>query len=158
MKVTVASILPCHPDHAWDEVQKSALLEEIAGPLVMFRPVGAIRLPDRWQAGTHVYCRSYLFGFLPLGTRNLFFERIDAEEREIRTRESDPLVRRWDHTIRLRPTADGRTLYSDAIEIQAGIFTLPVWLFAQWFYRHRQRRWIVVAKRIARTKGASDQS
>jgi len=35
----------------------------------------------------------------------------------------------------------GRCGYTDQIDIQAGILTPPIWLFAHIFYRYRQRRW-----------------
>ena len=92
--------------------------------------------------------RSFLFGLIPLGTRLLFFERVDGRAREIQTRENDPLVRNWDHRITIREATGGQTLYSDRIEIDAGLLTPGVWLFAQWFYRHRQRRWQHVAARL----------
>jgi hypothetical protein len=37
--------------------------------------------------------------------------------------------------------ADGNALYMDRIEIEAGVMTLPVWLFANVFYRYRQMKW-----------------
>src|SRR5205814_10309082 len=98
--------------------------------------------------------RIYLFGIIPLGTHTIFLERIDSEAREIQSRESEWLVRRWDHLIRVRPAADGQTLYSDEILIEAGWLTAFVWLFAHWFYRHRQRRWRRVARRLVAAESA----
>jgi hypothetical protein len=69
---------------------------------------------------------------------------------EIQSRESDPIVRRWDHRIRVQEISDCRAHYSDEIEIDAGILTPVVWLFAAGFYRHRQRRWRAIARRLAR--------
>jgi hypothetical protein len=79
----------------------------------------------------------------------MFFERVDRVRREIQTREKDILCRQWDHLIQVRESEDGRTLYSDSIEIDAGMLTLPVWLFANWFYRHRQNRWKMIAQQLA---------
>jgi hypothetical protein len=86
---------------------------------------------------------------VPLGTHALTIERIDPAAREIQSREHDRLVHRWDHLIRVRATADGRTRYSDDIDIGAGPLTPLVWLFANFFYRHRQRKWRLVAKRLS---------
>ena len=118
-------------------------------PLAKVVPVDAPEFPERWTEGATVRCRSYLFDVLPIGTRGIFLERIDPVARQIQSREFDLLVRRWDHLIQLRPTGDGRTLYSDKIELEAGFLTVLVWLFAQWFYRHRQRRWRRVANRLS---------
>jgi hypothetical protein len=147
MKCHRETILACEPALVWREVQRVALLEEIAAPLVRFRlPAG---LPATWPAGETVRLRSYLFGLIPLGERTLTFERVDHEAMEIQTRERDPLIQTWDHLIAVKPAPGGHTRYSDTVEIGAGIFTLPVWLFAHWFYRHRQRRWRWIAARLA---------
>jgi hypothetical protein len=146
MKCYVESIFGCSADKVWEALQTSALLLEIMRPLIRVAPADGTNLPERWGQATQVRCRLYLFGVLPLGTRRLIFERIDPAAREIQTREQDPVVRRWDHRIRAQARDDGRTDYSDEIEIDAGLLTLPVWLFAHWFYRHRQRRWRAIAR------------
>jgi hypothetical protein len=147
MKVHVESVFGCTPEKAWSEVQKSALLLEVARPLVFIRPLRGERLPERWQQDATVGCKSYLFGILPLGKRIIFFERVDPTSREIQTREHDKLIHKWDHLIRVRTTEDGQVQYSDEVEIDAGPLTPLVWLFV-WFYRHRHRRWRSVAKRL----------
>jgi hypothetical protein len=41
-------------------------------------------------------------------------------------------------------------LSRDTVEVRAGVLTPFIWLFAQLFYRHRQRRWrALVARRFA---------
>lgn len=49
------------------------------------------------------------------------------------------LIKVWDHKIRLADL-DGRTRYTDEVEIRAGLLTVPAWLFAWAYYTHRQRR------------------
>jgi len=153
MRVFVESLLPCSAERAWSAVQTRALLEEVVYPIVVLRPVKAKQLPDRWTLGPKVRCRSFLFGLITLGTRNLWFERIDQQQFEIQTREWDRLVRRWDHLIRIRPESAGSCRYSDEIEIEAGWRTPLVAMFAWFFYRHRQRRWRRVARRLAEAEG-----
>ncbi|MCP2040530.1 ligand-binding SRPBCC domain-containing protein [Neisseria sp. HSC-16F19] len=51
-----------------------------------------------------------------------------------------PLIRRWRHTITIVPQGQG-CLYRDTVEIDAGILTGLVGMFAKAFYRHRQKRW-----------------
>ncbi len=92
--------------------------------------------------------KPYLFGFLPIGIRNLFWERIDDASRQMQTREHDPLIRRWDHRIAVEPADTSTCRYTDDVDIEAGLLTVPVWLFAQLFYRHRQHRWKSVARRL----------
>jgi hypothetical protein len=57
------------------------------------------------------------------------------------------LIKVWDHKISITTDA-GRTRYNDSVTIHAGVLTLPVWLFAQAFYRHRQRRWRLLARQL----------
>jgi hypothetical protein len=148
MRVHVESILPCDAQRAWAEVQKRALLDEVAWPIVVLRPAGGGTLPERWFTGMTVRCQIYLFGLIPLGTRTLLFDRVDPVRMQIDTREYDPLVRRWDHRISAQPLAAGKCKYSDTIDIAAGWLTPMVWLFAILFYKHRQRRWRLVARRL----------
>ncbi len=149
MRAFIQSRLECEADLAWSLVQTSKLLQEVMAPLVILRPRKGETFAERWPAGRTVMCRCFLFGVIPLGTRSLHFERIDSEAREIQTRESDPLVRRWDHLIRITPTPDHACRYSDEIEIDAGWRTFFVWWFANVFYRHRQRRWRKLLRRLA---------
>jgi hypothetical protein len=154
MKTYRESLLPCTADQAWEEVQKSALLREVAWPLVTFQPVGAPALPERWEHQTIYQVKCYLFGIIPIGTHTLFMERIDPTTQEIQSRERDWMVPRWDHLIRIQDAGAGQTQYSDEIDIDAGPLTSVVWLFAHCFYAHRQRRWRRVAKRLAHKEGA----
>jgi hypothetical protein len=149
MRVLVQSTLPCDAELGWERVQTLALLREICSPIIRLAPArGASELPGTWVTDLTVYLRSYLFGFIPLGTRTLRFEYVDPQRREIQTREHDPLVRRWDHRIHFEPLAPGSSRYTDDVEVEAGVLTPLVWAFAQCFYRHRQRRWKRVARRI----------
>lgn len=149
MRVLVQSTLPCNAEAAWREVQSSRVLHEICRPLITLRPgPGETQIPERWQPAATVRLRPRLFGVIPLGTRTLHWESIDEVRREMQTREYDPLIRRWDHRIHVEPLAGSTCRYTDDVEVEAGMLTLPVWLFAQWFYRHRQRRWRRVARRL----------
>jgi hypothetical protein len=150
MRAFVQSTLPCAADQAWDRVQTLSLLREVCWPLITLRPgAGESAIPERWESGATVLLRPRLLGMIPIGTRVLHWERIDFAAREMQTREYDPLIRRWDHRIHVEPTGPSSCRYTDDVEINAGVLTFPVWLFAQVFYRHRQRRWKRVARRIA---------
>jgi hypothetical protein len=134
MRVFVQSALPCDADAGWQRVQTSALLREICRPLIRLAPTdGAVELPARWEHGSTVRLRSYMFGFIPLGVRTLRFERIDQQNREIQTREHDPLVRRWDHRIHFEPLGPGSSRYTDDVEVEAGLLTPLAWAVAQLF-------------------------
>lgn len=149
MRVLVQSTLPCDAELAWAEVQTLDLLRYVCWPLIRLKSTSAgAPIPAQWRQGETVRMKPYLFGFLPLGVRTLHWERIDDASRTMQTREHDLLIRRWDHRIAVESVGAGSCRYADDVEIEAGLLTVPVWFFAQWFYRHRQRRWRSVARRI----------
>jgi hypothetical protein len=148
MKVDVSTVLNCPAEKAWDEVQKSALLLHVMWPMAAIVPADSPGFPERWSEGLTVRCKIFLFGFIPLGTRVLHFERIDQDSREIQTREHDPLVRRWDHVISIRPRNAHQSIYRDVIEVEAGGLTFLVWVWVNCFYRWRQRRWRALAEAL----------
>lgn len=149
MKVCVATILECLPDRVWAELQTSRLLLEVMRPLLRFVPPRPACFPVQWKQSATVAGKAYILSLVPLGIHTLRFERIDPQRRQIQTREKNRLISRWDHLISVREAPGGRTFYSDEIEIEAGPATWLVWLFAHWFYRHRQRRWKRIARRLA---------
>ena len=148
MIVDIATHLDCSPAAVWDEVQTSALLLRVAWPLTRFVPVRAARFPERWSVGATIECKPFIFGFIPTGVHTLHFERVDHKNFEIQTRESNPLISRWDHLISIKSAGDGQSIYRDTINFDAGGLTFVVWLWVAWFYRHRQRRWRMVAKSL----------
>jgi hypothetical protein len=149
-RIFVSTILDCPPEKAWAEVQKPTLLRYVIYPMARVVSVDPEGFPARWAAQTTYRCKCFIFGWVPLGIRILRIERVDEETFEIQSREFDPLVRRWDHLITIRPYGDDQTLYADQIDVDAGILTFAVWLWANWFYRHRQWRWRRLANRLAR--------
>jgi hypothetical protein len=147
MIVDVSTILDCSADKAWNEVQKSSLLLHVVWPLVRFVPTGA-PFPECWSEGLTFQCKSFIFGIIPIGLHTVHIEKIDQESYQIQSREHDPLIARWDHLISIKPLSESRSIYRDTIELDAGSLTLVVWRGANWFYRHRQRRWRALAKTL----------
>jgi hypothetical protein len=145
VKVDVSTELACSADQAWEAVRTSALFLHVIWPLATIAQAAA--LPPRWTEGETIRCRPFILGFIPVGIRTLHFERIDDAGRTIETREHDALVRRWDHRISIEPRGNNRARYRDEIEIDAGLLTVVVWIWANVFYRHRQRRWRALASK-----------
>jgi hypothetical protein len=48
----------------------------------------------------------------------------------------------------IKPLDDTRSICRDTIDIDAGNLTFVVGAWANWFYRHRQRRWRALAKTL----------
>lgn len=141
MKVYVESILECPPQKVWNELLNSSSFVRIIKPLVYTKPCAPSHYPERWSEGLTLLIKPYLFSVIPMSKKTIHIEKIDHDLRFMQTRESDSLVKVWDHEISVQSQGNNQTKYSDTIEIKAGIFTPFVWLFAKWFYRHRQNQW-----------------
>ncbi len=145
MRVCLTTVLPCSFEHAVAEVKSPRLLEFVAHPLVRFEPLQPPTFPSAWAEATY-WVKLKLFGFLPLGTQAVVISYPQvATGFALRDAGYSSLIKTWDHWIFITKGKDGATHYRDEVRIEAGILTPFIWLFAQWFYRHRQRRWLSLA-------------
>ncbi len=141
MFVARSTFLPCSLQRCLEEVVTLRLLQYVASPLVIFVAVSPPALPERWEEQQYVV-RVLLFGLIPFGRQTIDISvpsRSDAHV-ELRDNGYGSLISKWDHLITIR-SADGGCIYSDRVEVRAGVLTPWVWAFAWLFYRHRQRRW-----------------
>lgn len=139
--VTLTTYLNAPADRIWDEVKKPRLLMFVAHPVLRFKPVDPVKLPDQWEDGDYVFDLKW-HGVVPLGKQVISISRPAAEGdlKLLRDNGHSALIKRWDHLISVKPEDDG-TRYTDRIEIEAGVITPIVTSFARRFYSHRQRRW-----------------
>lgn len=104
---------------------------------------------DDWREGETVVGWVFLFGFLPFSRHHLHVAGIDESKRVLSSREHGGLISAWNHDIEVLPIDAGTCHYRDRIEIEAGIVTTLVVLYARWFYRTRQRRWWALAEQLS---------
>jgi hypothetical protein len=146
MIVDISTILECTIDEAVTHVKTPRLLEFVAAPLVRFVPVSPPVFPDLWSAGEYSVALR-LFGVVPFGKQAIVISMPPTETGfTVRDAGHSALINTWDHFIIITPHGY-RCHYRDRVEVRAGLLTPFIWLFAQFFYRHRQRRWrALVAK------------
>jgi hypothetical protein len=155
MRVEITTTLDIAPQRAWHEVQTAQLLMHIAAPLVTFEPIAPRVFPTVWQEQKYLVTMKVL-GFIPFGKHTINISmphRADGPGQHLyhlRDNGSGDLITTWDHLITIKGTADGKTHYTDRVDIRAGVLTPLVWLFASIFYRYRQHRW----RRLVRTNFA----
>ena len=138
MIVQRTSVFPADRNTVFHKLRQLSTLQTIAAPYASFEPVGDGT--PTWEVGGTSAYRFRLFGFIPFGTHTIHIVRFDPDG--ISSREGNEHVPAWNHDIKLRPLDDGRTEYTDRVEIHAGWKTAFVWLWAEAFYAHRQRKWI----------------
>jgi hypothetical protein len=146
MIVDINTILECSIDEAVTQVKTPRLLEFVAAPVVRFVPVSPPVFPREWSAGEYSVALR-LFGAVPIGRQVIVISMPPTETGfTVRDAGHSALINTWDHLINIRPHERG-CHYRDRVEVRAGVLTPVVWLFAQLFYRHRQRRWRALVAR-----------
>ena len=138
--VKKTSVFPAPREEVFQEIQKLSTLQYIASPYATFTPVEAEQ-DLVWSEGSEYDFRFRLFGILPMGIHRIRIKRFDRSV--IASKEGNPFVPRWDHTIYLKEVGS-ETEYTDEVDIDAGWKTLFVYLWAKAFYAHRQRRWVTL--------------
>jgi hypothetical protein len=144
MRLDIATHLPCKPSVVIDHVNSPALLVHIAKPLVTFVAIEPPQFPVTWAEGTY-WVSMRLFDLIPLGKQAIVISHPPGDIFTLRDNGHSALIKTWDHLITITPSGSG-TLYRDQVTIDAGLLTPLVWLFALFFYRHRQRRWRQLAR------------
>ena len=146
MIVDISTILGCSIDEAVAHVKTPQLLAFVAAPLVRFVPVSPPVFPEVWSAGEYSVALR-LFGVVPFGKQAIVISVPPTETGfTVRDAGHSTLINTWDHLITITPHGSG-CHYRDRVEVHAGVLTPFVWLFAQMFYRHRQRRWRALVAR-----------
>ena len=138
MIVSRTSVFPASRAVVFEKIRRFETLRYIAAPYASFDPVG--ETADLWKEGAVSSFRFRLFGFIPFGIHRIRIIRFEPDE--ISSREGNRHVPVGNHDILMTETDDTHTAYTDRVEIRAGWKTVVVWLWAQLFYAHRQRRWI----------------
>ncbi|MCE5209133.1 MAG: hypothetical protein AB1649_28620 [Chloroflexota bacterium] len=147
MRIRLTTVLNCPKERAWQAVQTTRLLEYIAAPLVRFDPLQPSRLPETWVEGSY-QVRMKIFGWFSFGKHWIVISKPQAENGPYHIRDNGygDHIKKWDHWINIQDALDEKTLYTDQVDIEAGLLTPVVWLFSQVFYRYRQRRWRELVK------------
>ena len=147
IKLTVSSELNIDITKAWNEIQKSSLLEFVCKGKVRFKPIDT-KFPKLWKKDMLIKAKMLIYGFIPFGGIHTFnFKTIDAENFTVLTNEKNSIVKIWNHGIFMEQIDENRIKYTDEIELYAGILTGFIANWAESFYKHRQKRWIIIAEK-----------
>ena len=144
MIVRKTSLFPACREVVFEKLQRLDTLQYVAAPYASFVPVNE-RTDMVWQVGSTSSYRFRLFGVIPFGTHTICIERFDIDG--IQSREHNEHVPVRDHKITLRDVGN-QTEYTDEVDIKAGWKTLFIWIWAEAFYGHRQRKWIKLLKAL----------
>ena len=142
--VEMSTVLEATADAVWNAVKTPTAFRKVTRGLLTMPVINKRR--DEWHEGETVIGWVFLFGFIPFSHHHLHIAKIDEKERTLSSREQGGLVKRWDHDIIVTQVSPETCSYRDRIDIDAGVVTPVVVLYARFFYRIRQRRWRALAK------------
>jgi hypothetical protein len=145
VKAVVTTILDAPVERIWAELKTPRVLKHVAAPLIAFDHIDPATMPAHWGDGRYLVRMRFL-GLIPIGRQTIVTSTPRPEDQargvfRLRDNATGDIAKVWDHLIVVEARPDGRTAYRDEVEVKAGVLTLGVWLFAHWFYRHRQARW-----------------
>ncbi|MGX6510707.1 hypothetical protein [Rhodococcus sp. SJ-2] len=86
-------------------------------------------------------------GVIPTWTHEIRIVRLD--DLEIYTHERGGPVRRWNHRLAFFPLDETTCRYTDEVEVEEGLRGWGTALFARVIFRHRHRRWRLLASVLA---------
>ena len=138
MIVQKTSLFPASKETVIRKLQQLETLQTIAKPYATFEPIGETL--TTWAVGSTSAYRFWLFGVIPYGTHTIHILRFDPDG--VSSREGNAHVPVWNHEIRLVKKNENHTRYTDRVEIHAGWKTVFIWLWANAFYAHRQKKWV----------------
>ena len=138
MRMRCSSLQACGRERLAAELTRPVLLCRVAWPVLTFTPVDPPVLEDRWAFKPYVFVLR-VAGRISLGEHTIDPQSPSGPDEVWHDAGHSAVVRVWDHRIEL---ADhfGMTRYTDVVEVRAGVLTPVAYVFAQLFYRHRQRR------------------
>lgn len=152
MHVILRLRLDVDADTVWKALRSPGTMTELYAPTMTLRPLDR-PLPARWATGSTAEVRLLIAGRVPAGR-----QRVDIRLRQrgdIRILEDrgapvgGPLtvITSWRHRMAVQPTADGRTLYRDRLDIEAGALTPLLWIgfWAMWRWRGVRLRRLLTA-------------
>jgi len=144
MITCISTHFDCTKEELWHKIIEPKSLQFVASPILTFSPAMKSEFDKEWRLGKTYELKLYFLDIFPIGRHNIKILIIDKESNKIVSHESGTLAKTWNHTIRFHQVEKNNLRYTDEIEIAAGWRTLPLWLFAHIFYRHRQRRWKIL--------------
>jgi hypothetical protein len=138
--------LPASAEKVWGALQRKETFLFITRGMLGFS--GSAGWPERFTQGLEIQCRMWFMHLVPGWRHYLNVISIDHDSMELVSNERGGAVRRWNHSIRVKPDSSSTCHYEDEIDIDAGAFTPLIWLYAHVFYRYRQQRWVKLLRKL----------
>ena len=140
IKIIIYSILNNSIEKIWDKILNIETLNYICKPMVRFK-LETMDNSTKWEINKEYIFKLFIYGFVPFGKHRIILKKIDKNNGLIISKEQNNIVKIWNHKIKMEKKSEGLTVYTDEVEIYAGIFTLFVAIWGKIFYKHRRKKW-----------------
>jgi hypothetical protein len=150
MRLERTSILEAPAARVAELMADPKTMDFVLGPVVMVDPLEPSALPARWVPGRY-RVRMWLFGLVPIGWQDIVIAEapMDPARWCLHDAGRGQLARRWDHHLIVEALDARRARYTDRLEVDAGIATFLMWLFAHAVFAWRHHRWRRLVARLA---------
>jgi ligand-binding SRPBCC domain-containing protein len=141
--VPLRTELPIPAEAAFALAQKPEVFSFVVAPILRMR---RLRAPEKLEPGAEVSARLWWFGMVPAWRHHVQVVRLG--DNEIYTNEHGGPVRTWNHRLTFEPLTATTCRYTDEIETDPGLRGLGTRVFARLMFRHRHRRWRLLASML----------
>lgn len=145
MRVLLKFTLDCTPDAAWRAITSPDVFREVSAPFMAFESLEAEGFAEQWTEGRHPL-EARALDLVPIGEQTVDLEFLRKGDvrivRDTGRGVSGPLtfVDRWEHSMAVSPTPEGRTLYRDQLVFSATPATAALWPMYWAFWQWRGSR------------------
>lgn len=142
--VALKLTLPQDANTVWDALRDPTVFRAVSAPLLSMSSRESAGFPQRWDDSGPHRIQISLLGKVPVGEQTIdisFAEHSDGTR--ILTDAGQPqsgsltVLRDWRHRMAVTPLPDGRSLYRDRLDFDAGWLSAAAWvgLWAFWQWR-----------------------
>ncbi len=148
VKIRVTTLFPYTKEEFWEAEQLIEHTKMVTQPMTKLNVIKAPQSPYFIEDSTYIL-KPLSYGILPIGGEHtIYIEEINHDEYYIQTREYNSIAKVWDHRLSWEESGGDQVIYTDTIELYAGVLT-PI--FAQYlrsFYKMRHRNWYALLKKL----------
>ncbi len=127
MIARIHTSLPTTAADAWKMLLQRDAFLYITHGMLGFR--GAEEWPEVFEEGQVLETQLLFLNIFPVWKHRLHVIRVDHENMEIASQEEGGCIRRWNHRKWIEGGSELSCNYTDEIDIDAGIFTLFIWIW-----------------------------
>jgi len=148
VKISVTTLFPYTIEKFWEAEQLIEHTKMVTQPMTKLQVIQAPQSPYFIEDSTYIL-KPLSYGLFPIGGEHtIYIEEINHDEYYIQTREYNTIARVWDHRLSWEESDGNQVIYTDTIELYAGVMTPIFALYLRSFYKMRHKNWYALLKKL----------